>query len=245
MLGSTEVLDGPVGVDPDPLPLDQRPFAVVPLVTDVQDGVVVELHREVVPHAAHHVGALPDAVALGFPHRAGCPRSGRDTRGHSSGVTANSVPADREGARPEAGLGQTLGVEDHPSLAAQVLTGLGHGRNVTLPRHVHGHIVLGRVDDEPQATERLEHLYVERAHRQVGPIGQRRRRPHDVLRVAQPHVDERVDHAQVRVLAEPEDGGPFGAGRVHVEVVAVVEVAIAGPRMCDELRRLMNGKVVP
>ncbi len=152
---------------------------------------------------------------------------------------------DREGARPESRLGQPLGVEDHPPLAAQVLAGLGHGRNVALPRHVHGHVVLGRVDDDPQPAERLEHLDVERAHGKIRPILKRLRRSHDVLRPAEPHVDERVDHAQVRVLAEPENGGPLGADRVHVEVVAVVEIAIAGPRMCDELRRLMNGKIVP
>ena len=116
---------------------------------------------------------------------------------------------------------------------------------MALPRHVHGHVVLGRIDDDPQAAERLEHLNVERAHGEIRPVVQRLRRPHDVLRVAPPHVDERIDHAQVRVLAEPEYGGPLGADRVHVEVVAVVEIAIAGPRMRDQFRRLMNRKIVP
>jgi hypothetical protein len=105
--------------------------------------------------------------------------------------------------------------------------------------------VFGRVDHHPQAAQRLEHLDVERADGKVGPILQRGRRPHDVLLLTQAYVDECVDHAQVGVLAEPEDGGPLGTGRVHVEVVAVVEVAIAGSRMCDELRCLVNRKIVP
>jgi hypothetical protein len=160
-------------------------------------------------------------------------------------LIAYSVPATERVPDQNPCLGQALGIEDHPPLAAQVLAGLEHGRNVPLPGHVHGHVVLRRVDDDPQAAERLEHLDVERAHGEIRPIGQRLRRPHDVLRVAPPHVDERVDHAQVRVLAEPEDGGPLSAGRVHVEVVAVVEIAIAGPRMRDQFRCLMNRKIVP
>ena len=90
-------------------------LAVVPLVTDVQDGVVVELHREVVPHAAHHIRPLPDAVPLGFPHRPDAPGA---VAAALAPIGGDGVlgPGHREGARPESRLGQTLGVEDHPSL---------------------------------------------------------------------------------------------------------------------------------
>ena len=244
MLGAPEILDGAVGVDPDPLALDQRALAVVPLVTDVQDGVVVELHREVVPHAAHHVGALPDAVALGLPHRPDAPGA---IAAPVAAVGGDGVvgPRHREGARPEARLGQALGVEDHPPLAAQVLAGLGHGGNVALPGHVHGHAVLGRVDHDPQAVERLEHLYAERA-RPTGRPG--RSAASTPARCAAPRPAAR------RRTRRPRPGSGTGrtrrwrttrADRVHVEVVAVVEVAIAGARMRDELRRLMNGEIVP
>ena len=68
---------------------------------------------------------------------------------------------------------------------------------------------------------------------------------HHVLGAAVAHVDERVDHAEVRVLAVAEDGEPVTRARVHVEVVAVVEVAVARGGVGDELGRLVDGVVVP
>ena len=234
----------PVGVDPDPLALHQRPLAVVALVADVHDGVVVELHREVVPHAAQHELALADAVALGLadgPHAPGA------VAGPPAVVRRHGEvdPAHREGARPAAGLGQPLGVEDDLALAAHVLARLGHGGDVALPGHVHGHAVLGRLDDDPEAAQRLEDLDAEGPDREVAPVEQGRRGAHDVLRAAVAHVDERVDHAEVRVLAVAEDGEPVTRARVHVEVVAVVEVAVARRGVGDELGRLVDGIVVP
>jgi len=82
VLGAAQVLDGPVRVDPDALALHQRALAVVALVADVHDGVVVELHGEVVPHAAQHQLALADAVALGLadgPHAPGAVDTARST----------------------------------------------------------------------------------------------------------------------------------------------------------------------
>ena len=71
-----------------------------------------------------------------------------------------------------------------------------------------------------------------------------RRGADDVLGSAVAHVDERVDDAQVRVLPVAEDGEPLARGRVHVEVVPVVEVAVARRRVRDEFRRLMDRVVV-
>jgi hypothetical protein len=51
----------------------QRAAAVVPLVADEEDGVVVELHAEVVPHPAEDVHPLADAVPLGLADRAHAP----------------------------------------------------------------------------------------------------------------------------------------------------------------------------
>src|ERR1700734_2129505 len=75
VLGPAQVLHGAGGVDPDPLALHQRALAVVALVADVHDGVVLELHREVVPHAAKHQFTLANAVALGLAHRPHTPRA--------------------------------------------------------------------------------------------------------------------------------------------------------------------------
>ncbi len=49
-----------------------------------------------------------------------------------------------------------------------------------------------------------------------------------MLDVTPAHGDEAVDHAQVGVLAEADDDEVVVAAVVEVEVVAVVEVAVAG-----------------
>ena len=162
-----------------------------------------------------------------------------------SGVTGRSIAAHRERPGPAPGLGQALGVEDDLALAAHVLARLLHGGDVALPGDVHGHAVLGGLDHDPQAAQGLEHLDAERPDGEVAPVDQRRRGTHDVLGAAVAHVDEGVDHAEVRVLAVAEDGEPVTRARVHVEVVAVVEVAVARGGVGDELGRLVDGVVVP
>jgi hypothetical protein len=244
VLGTTEVVGGPARVGPDPLALHQRAFAVVLFMADVHDGVIVELHREVVPHAPQDELTLPDPVRFGLSHRSDAPRAvpgppapvGRD---------AELGAIDCERARPPAGLSQALRVEDHLALAAEELARLGQGGDVAFPGHVHGHGVLGGLDHHPQPPEWFEHLNPDWAYGEDRPIRQRCRGPHDVLGLAVAHIDEGVDHTQVRVLAKAEDGEPLIRARMHVEVVAVVEVPIAGGGVRDELGRLMNGKIVP
>ena len=201
---------GPVGVDPDPLALHQRALAVVPLVADVQDGVVVELHREVVPHAPHHLLALPDAVALGLPHGPDAPGAVRHPPAPVGGDGVARVPA-TERVPDQVRSGPGAGCRRPPCPCCAGTGGARHGGNVPLPGHVHGHVVLGRLDHDPQAAQGLEHLNVERAHGEVGPILRGAEARTMCCASPMPHVDERVDHAQVRVLAEPEDGGPIGA----------------------------------
>jgi crotonobetainyl-CoA:carnitine CoA-transferase CaiB-like acyl-CoA transferase len=58
------------------------------------------------------------------------------------------------------------------------------------------------------------------------------------------HHRERVGHAQVRVLAHARDQHQLVAAAVQVEVVAVVEVAIARRHVADRLRDLMHRIVV-
>ena len=52
--------------------------------------------------------------------------------------------------------------------------------------------------------------------------------------------DERVGHAEVRVLAEPGDHEQLVAARVHVEVVAVVEVAVRRGDVVEGVTRLVG-----
>ena len=80
-----------------------------------------------------------------------------------------------------------------------------------LPGEVQATRVLGRLGDEAQLLQRLDHLDAERPDRDVGAVGQRLRRAHDVLLVAEPYGDEGVGRAEVRVLAEAEDGHALAA----------------------------------
>ncbi len=188
------------GSDPHPLGLHERALAVVALVADVHDGVVIELHREVVPHAAEHEFPLADAIGLGLadrPHTPGAVPGPPAPVGGDGQVGA----ADRERPRPVPGLGQALGVEHDLALAAHVLAGLGDGGDVALPDDVHRNGVLRRLDHDAQPAQGLEHLDPDRPDREVAAVDQGRRRPDDVLGTAMTHVDEGVHDAEVRVLA--------------------------------------------
>src|SRR5437660_69365 len=58
------------------------------------------------------------------------------------------------------------------------------------------------------------------------------------------HDGKRIGHAEVRVLAHPHDEHEAGVGREAVEVVAVVEVTVAGADVAHGLRDLVDGEVV-
>ena len=201
------------------------------LVADVHDGVVVELHREVVPHAAQHQFALTDAVALGLadgPHApravAGPPAAvGRHARGRPPPTDERARPATRSG--PGAGCRRRPCPCCACTGAARSMAGMWPSQVTSMATRV-----LGGLDHHAEPAQGLEHLDAERPDGEVAAVGQRRRGAHDVLRAAVADVDERVDHAEVRVLAVAEDGEPVTRARVHVEVVAVVEVAVARRR---------------
>ena len=162
-----------------------------------------------------------------------------------AGSTVSSWPATDERAAPRAHLGQALGVEGDAAAVADELVGLGDGRAEALPGEVGGDGVLGGLAHEAQALQRLEHLDPQRADAHVGPVAERPGRPHDVLLLAEADGDEGVGRAEVRVLAEPEDGHELAAGVEGVEVVAVVEVAVAGRDVGDPVGDWWTGIVVP
>ena len=67
---------------------------------------------------------------------------------------------------------------------------------------------------------------------------------HDPVLLAPAHHGERVLGAEVRVQAEAEHQEQVARAVVGVEVVAVVEVAIAGPDVADGLGHLVDREVV-
>src|SRR3974390_2229221 len=144
VLGAAEVLALAGRVGPHAFALHERPLTVVPLVADVHDGVILELHREVVPHAAEHEFALADPVAFRLA-------DGADTPGPVARAPAmvgrdrELLVADTQRPRPPARLRPALGVADDPALAAHVLARLRHGGGVPLPGAVHRDAVLGRL----------------------------------------------------------------------------------------------------
>ena len=105
--------------------------------------------------------------------------------------------------------------------------------------------MLGRVERAAQRLEALDHLDLERTDRRVHPVeAELARRPHDAVLVAAAHEREGVGDAEVRVLALPDDEEQLVGARVAVEVVAVVEVAIAGAGLADRLGDLVDREVV-
>ena len=66
-----------------------------------------------------------------------------------------------------------------------------------------------------------------------------------MLPVAVPDINEGVGHPEVRVLPQSEHGEELVRRSVKVEVVAVVEVTIAGRRVGDQIAGLVDGVVVP
>src|SRR2546421_5929712 len=62
--------------------------------------------------------------------------------------------------------------------------------------------------------------------------------------VAAANARERVLHSEVRVLPDPDDQEELVAAPVHVEVVTVVEVAVARPDVADRLGDLVERVVV-
>ena len=70
------------------------------------------------------------------------------------------------------------------------------------------------------------------------------RRPDGVLLGADRHRDERIGHAEVGVLTQPGDDEQLVAARVHVEVIAVVEIAVGCDDMIERVGCLVGKELV-
>ena len=172
-----------------------------------------------------------------------------------SGVTCERLARDLERPRPAARLREPHRVEQDAPVLAHVLPRLLEDGHRALPGEIArdgevtrvgvGPRVRCRVADDAHLVERLEHLDPDGTDRRVHPVLEHLRRAHDVLHVASAHAHERVGDAEVRVLPEPHHHEQLVAGRMHVEVVAVVEVAVARADVADGLRDLVHRVVVP
>jgi len=244
VLGATEVIGRARGVRPDADRLLQLALPRVRLLEDVEDRVVGELHRRVVPHAGERQLALTDPRVLGLPHRAHAPRAvarpppavGRDGEG---------LAPDAKAPRPAAGLREARGVEERATVAADEVARLPPGGDRALPDEVEGDPVLGLVEGEAQPAQRLQHLDLERSHARVAPVAEGARGAHHEVPRAAARDGEGVLHAEVRVLAHAHHDEELVARGVEVEVVAVVEVAIAGADVAHHVGGLVDGVVVP
>src|SRR5262249_26967383 len=230
-------------VGPDAHRLLGGALAVVLLVEDVQQRELGELHRRVVPHSSQLPLALADAGMLGLADGTHAPRAvagapppvGRDIE---------VLVADFERPRPEAGLGEAHRVEQHPPVLPDVLARLEERRDRALPRQVAGDAVLGGLQDHAHLLQAFDDLDVERPDARVHAVVELARGPHDPMLVAPADARERVLHAEVRGLPDTHDQHQLVAASVQVEVVAVVEVAVAGPDVADRLRDLVERVVV-
>jgi len=245
VLDGPELLDGPLGVAPDAARLVESQGAVVLLVADVEDGVVGELHGEVVPHAVQGAGPTSvDAFGLGLAVGADPPAAVAGAP-PAIGRHLEALVADPQPALPGAGLGEARSIEEDPAVAAQELVLLLDGGDGAPPVQVTRDAVLVLLEDEAQLLEGLHDLDAEGTHPQVHAVAQLLRGPHDVLLLSPPHAGESVLDGQVRVLPHAHDHEELVARGVEVEVVAVVEIAVAGADEAHRLGGLMDGEVVP
>jgi hypothetical protein len=104
--------------------------------------------------------------------------------------------------------------------------------------------VLGGLEDEADLLQRLDHLDPERAGGQVHPVVELAAGADDSVLLTPSDDGEGVLGAEVRVQAEAEHQEQVARAVVGVEVVAVVEVPIAGPDVADGLGHLVDRVVV-
>jgi hypothetical protein len=242
-LGPAEVVGLPVGVVPDPDPLLERAVPVGLFLDDVEDLVVVELHRRVVPDAGHLAAFAPDAGGFGLADRPDAPGPVPHAP-PGLGLDGEGLAGDLEGPGPAAVLAEPGGVEGQAAEVADLLLGLLERGVGALEGHVQRQGVLGGLEDEADLLQRLHHLDPQRAGGQVHPVVELPAGAHDPVLVAPADDGEGVLGAKVRVEAEPQHEEEVARAVVGVEVVAVVEVAVAGPDVADGFRDLVDREVV-
>ena len=191
----------------------------------------------------HHmpVNSLRPAGRLGFADRPDAPRAVAG-RGEAVGRDRDRLAVDAQLARPRADAGEARRVEqDAVALAADVLRSRRSVRTRS-GTEVEADAVLVGVADEAQLVERLDRPRCGTG-RPAGCILSSGREP-DVadrpLPVAAAHGRVRVDHAEVRVHAEPGDEVRVGLVVDALVDAPVVDVAVARPDVAHRQRDLMD-----
>jgi len=105
--------------------------------------------------------------------------------------------------------------------------------------------VLRGLERDPQTVQRLQHLHPEWSDARVAAIAELARRAHHHVAYAAADDGERILRPEIGVLPEPDHEKELVARAMQVEVVAVVEVPVAGGDVPDRFGDLMDGIVVP
>ena len=118
-------------------------------------------------------------------------------------------------------------------------------RDSPLEGQVEGQVPFVGFADDPHLLESLDDFEAEGSDLRIQAIGPEfSGSAHQVDAVAVGNRDERIGGAEVRILAHARDEEEFIAGRMHVEVVAVVEISIAGKDVVEGLAGLVGEVLV-
>ena len=159
-------------------------------------------------------------------------------------VDADLLTVDDDLPAPRTHLGEPLRVQRDSGARAQDVPLLLHDVEQPVPRQVDGH-ALGLVHDDAQLVQRLGDLDAVADHVLVEPVGvDGVRKMHRRLLIPAADEDERILHAEIRVVADAGDQEDVAGAVVGVEVGPVIEVAVRAAGPCDRLRDLVNGEFV-
>ena len=169
------------------------------------------------------------------------PRTAPAVRRHVKTFSSNF-----EGPRPSADLGITRRVHRHASMwkSLKSLWFFDCG-NRAFENQVKRNAMLVRLTEEPHFLKPLDHFGAEGTNRGIEPIAAELSGcTHDVDLFADRHRNESVGCPQVGILAHAHNDEEFVTTRMHIEVVAVVEIAIARKNMVEGFTRLMRHEFV-
>ena len=212
------------------------------LLQDEEKLEVVERQRQVQPPHAPEYRVRP-AGRFGLAHRADAPRAvpGGDRR-----VVGDLHPlvVDLDPPLPRPDLCEAARLERHPTVGEHGVRVLQRGGEQAAPREVRGD-ALRALEGQPDLPQRLDHLQPVPADVGIeAVVVDGVAHPHRRLRVAAADHEVRVLHAQARVVADPGEHHEAALAVQHVEVGAVVEVAVRGGRPRQGRGRLVDGELV-
>jgi hypothetical protein len=118
-------------------------------------------------------------------------------------------------------------------------------RRASAERQVGGEAVLVLRDPHAERAQRLDDLDRDRSDGRLAALGRcEARRAHDPLAAVLHDAEGGVHHPPVRVDAERGREEEVAGAGVPVEEIAVIEVAVAGRRLRDRLRGLVEEVIV-